>query len=174
MLSAHTVSPLEGIKEALEDHDVEVQNCDGVTGASFKYLPIIDSLMERFYDFTEYLEKLDNPTQEFKDLFKDVFDGEPGALIEFWNESPTEDFLKKDAVVKNKTPEPVWLTRTRSSNCFFSDGVVSLANIVGNRLLLIIFWRVRTQPRSIRQPGFGYVFIFFFAILVKFFFFWRI
>ena len=138
MRSAHTVSPLEGIKAALEDHNVKVQNCDGVTGTSFKYLPLIDSLMKGFNDFSNYLEKLDNPTQEFKTNteFNNAFDGKPGALIEFWNESPTDDFLKTDAAVGKKTPEPAWLTRTSSSNCFFSDGVVSLANIVSNRLSL--------------------------------------
>ena len=137
LLSAHTVSPLEGIKEALEDHDVEVLNCDGITGASFKYLPLIDGLMEKSYNFNDYFQKLDNPTQEFKDKdeFKNGFNDKPVALVEFWNESPSKDFLGEKPEAKTKVP--VWLTRTSSSNCFFSDGVVSLANIVGNRLLPI-------------------------------------
>ena len=108
LLSTRTVSPLEGITEAAKEFDAKVEHHIGVTSTNYKYLPLI----------SDYMKSED-----------------PGALVEFWNETPTEDFLKTDADLTAERPNPVWETRTRSSSAFLTDGIVSLVNTTYRRLL---------------------------------------
>ena len=135
LLSTYTVSPLKGIEDAAVAFGADVQYRIGVTSASFNYLPLMDDLIE-FDDLTDHLKKLDLP-DEIKGIVNDLmeFDGKPGALIEFWNESPLDDFMKTKADLEAERPVPVWLTHTRSTNCFLADGIVSLANKAYRRLL---------------------------------------
>ena len=98
LLSTYTVSPLEGISAAAEEIGAEVRY--GIGATSHKYLPLLDPYI-----------KLD--------------DGRPGALVEFWNESPAENFLNIGADVGKPVKQCVWSTPTRGSDCFLMDGIVS-------------------------------------------------
>jgi beta-glucosidase len=99
LLSTYTVSPLEGISAVAKEIGAEVTY--GIGATSHKFLPLLDPYIK----------------QE---------DGQPGALIEFWNDSPGESFLKTDADVGKPVQQCVWSTRTGGSNCFLMDGIVSL------------------------------------------------
>ena len=99
LLSTYAVSPLEGISAAAKEIGAEVTY--GIGATSHKFLPLLDPYIIR---------------QE---------DGQPGALIEFWNESPGEDFLKTDADVSKPLKQCVWSTPTLGTNCFLMDGIVS-------------------------------------------------
>ena len=99
LLSTYTVSPLEGILAVAKEIGAEVKY--GIGATSHKFLPLLDSYI----------------TQE---------NGKPGALVEFWNENPTEDFMKIDADVTTPLKECVWSTPTRGTSCFIVDGLVSL------------------------------------------------
>jgi beta-glucosidase len=103
LLSTRTVTPLEGITEAAKEFDAKVEYHIGVTSTNYKYLPLISDYMKS---------------------------GDPGALVEFWNETPTEDFLKTDADLTAERPNPVWHTTTRSSNAFLTDGIDESVNEV--------------------------------------------
>jgi len=70
----------------------------GIGATSHKFLPLLDPYIK----------------QE---------DGQPGALIEFWNESPGENFLKTDADDNKPVKQCVWSTSTLGSNCFLMDGI---------------------------------------------------
>ena len=122
---AYTVSPLEGITAAAKKLGTDVKY---VTGANtHKFLPVLDSYIST--------------------------NGKPGALIEFWNAPPTQDFLAGNSVVSAALPAPVWSTTTTSSNCFISDGIVSeLPKVlyVGSETPLR-----RTSQRSTRSAGSG-------------------
>lgn len=102
LLSTYTVSPLEGITAAAKEFGAEITY--GIGATSHKYLPLVDGFM--------HLE-----------------DGKPGALVEFWNENPSGNFLT-DADVKGKLNPSVWSTTTSSSNCVFVDGIVSFVSMV--------------------------------------------
>ena len=96
----------------MEEFGVEVTYRIGVTSTSYKFLPLID-------DFMKLGDK-------------------PGALVEFRNKCPLDDFLKKDADLTARRPDPLWQTPTRSSNCFLTDGIVSLANTAHRHLLICL------------------------------------
>jgi beta-glucosidase len=99
LLSTYTVSPLEGISAAAKEIGAKVTY--GIGASSHKFLPLLDPYMRQK-------------------------DGQPGALIEFWNESPEETFLNVDADIGKPLKQCVWSTPTLGSNCFLMDGVVSL------------------------------------------------
>lgn len=98
MLSAYTVSPLQGITEAAQEISASVKYTIGA--ASHKYLPLLDSYIRQS-------------------------DGTPGAWVEFWNESPSPDFLDTKPMSFGNLRNCTWSTPTRGSNCFLVDGVVS-------------------------------------------------
>lgn len=98
LLSTYTVSPLEAISAVGEEIGAEVKYRIGTT--SYKYLPLLDPYI--------HLE-----------------DGQPGALLEFWNESP-ENFLNPETDVSKPVNHCVWSTTTKGSNCFLMDGIVSI------------------------------------------------
>jgi beta-glucosidase len=100
LLSTYTVSPLEGISAAAKEIGAEVTY--GIGATSHKFLPSLDPYISRE-------------------------DGQPGALLEFWNENPEESFLKVDADVSKPLKQCDWSTPTLGTNCFLMDGVVSLA-----------------------------------------------
>lgn len=112
LLSTYTVSPLEGITAAAKEFGAEITY--GIGATSHKYLPLLDGFMQ-------------------------LEDGKSGALVEFWNENPSGDFLTANADVKGKVNPSVWSTTTSSSNCFLMDGIVSLASMVSN-VQLICSW----------------------------------
>lgn len=103
LLSTYTVSPLEGISAAAKDIGAEITY--GIGATSHKYLPLFDPYIQ-------------------------LADGKPGALVEFWNESPEENFLSADANLQNAVKPAVWSTTTTSSNCFLMDGIVCILSIV--------------------------------------------
>jgi len=96
LLSTYTVSPLEGISAAAKEIGAKVTY--GIGASSHKFLPLLDPYMRQK-------------------------DGQPGALIEFWNESPEGTFLNIDADIGKPLKQCVWSTPTLGSNCFLMDGV---------------------------------------------------
>lgn len=95
----YTVSPLDGIKKAAQEIGAEVTYSVGVY--SYKWLPEIDRLMS--------------------------YNAKPGALFEFWNDIPAEDFLSTSADVVSQLPPCTWKTLTSTAKCFVADGIVSIA-----------------------------------------------
>ena len=98
LLSTYTVSPLEGITAAAKEIGAEITY--GIGATSHKFLPLLDPYIRQG-------------------------DGQPGALLEFWNESPQESFLNVDADVGKPLKQCVWSTPTLGSDCFLMDGIVS-------------------------------------------------
>lgn len=96
LLSTYTVSPLEAITEAAKGIGAEVSYAIGAQ--THKFLPLLESYI-----------KQDS--------------GTPGALVEFWNESPTPSFLSTDVDVHEKLPACAWSTPTLGTNCFLADSV---------------------------------------------------
>ncbi|KAJ6628953.1 glycoside hydrolase family 3 protein [Mycena sp. CBHHK59/15] len=96
LLSTYTVSPLEGITAVAKEIGAEVKYCVGA--ASHRYLPLLDSYIRQT-------------------------DGELGALIEFWNEAPSDDFISPNADLGAKLAQCVWSTPTLGTNCFLVDGI---------------------------------------------------
>lgn len=97
----YAVSPLEGISSAAKELGIDVKYALGAL--TQKYLPLIDPLMAQT-------------------------DGTQGALFEFWNQEPTNDFLSTESNLAVSLPEPVWSTPTASSYAFLADGVVRHLN----------------------------------------------
>ncbi len=125
--STYTVSPLEGITEAATGINASVTYAVGAL--SHKYLPLIDPYI--------------------------TYDGNPGALFEFWNKSPTDDYLKADSDLSSGLPTAVWKTSTYTGNCFLADGVVSdFFRLVS--LQLLTSDRPRIMTKSMRSAGSGY------------------
>jgi len=98
LLSSYTVSPLQGISAAAREVGAEVEYALGAT--SHKYLPLLDPFIH-------------------------LKDGTPGALLEFWNESPSTDFADSSADLSKELPACAWETVTAGSNCILLDGIVS-------------------------------------------------
>ncbi|KAK0461743.1 glycoside hydrolase family 3 protein [Desarmillaria tabescens] len=96
LLSTYTVSPLQGIIEAAKAVNAQVNYTVGAT--SHKLLPLLDASIKQQ-------------------------DGTPGALLEFWNEPPTPDFISPQADLNSSLKQPVWDTKTSVSNCILLDGV---------------------------------------------------
>ncbi|KAK0243159.1 glycoside hydrolase family 3 protein [Armillaria nabsnona] len=96
LLSTYTISPLQGIIEAAKAMNVPVSYTIGAT--SHKVLPLLDASIKQQ-------------------------DGTPGALLEFWNEPPSSDFMSLQADLSSTLKESVWDTRTLASNCILLDGV---------------------------------------------------
>lgn len=97
LLSTYTVSPLEGIIAVGKEIGAEVVY--GIGAMSQKYLPLLDKNIK-------------------------LADGDPGALVEFWNKSPSPAFLQVNTDLKEKLEAYVWSIGTCTSECFFADGVV--------------------------------------------------
>lgn len=98
LLSTYTVSPLEGITVAAQEIGADVEYTIGAT--SHKYLPLLDPYIRQD-------------------------GGRHGALIEFWNESPTEDYISTNPDFNTILKGTTWSTTTLGTNCFLMDGVVS-------------------------------------------------
>ncbi|KIP12792.1 glycoside hydrolase family 3 protein [Phlebiopsis gigantea 11061_1 CR5-6] len=96
LLSTYTVSPLEGITAAAKEIGAEVKYTVG--SLSHQYLPVIDPYI----------------SHGGKDKT---------AFFEFWNESPTEDFLSTSPDFSNQLPPCAWSTKTNSGQCFLADGI---------------------------------------------------
>ncbi|KZT24579.1 glycoside hydrolase family 3 protein [Neolentinus lepideus HHB14362 ss-1] len=96
LLSSYTVSPLEGITAAAKEEGATVEYTIGAT--SHVLLPLLDGLIKQT-------------------------NGEHGALIEFWNESPSASFLSTQADLQETLPKCAWSTPTLGSLCFLADGV---------------------------------------------------
>lgn len=95
LLSTYTVSPLEGITQAAKQIGAEVDYTVGTL--SHQYLPAIDPYIS--------------------------YDGKRGAFFEFWNDSPTDDWLSTSPNFSKTVPPAVWSTRTNSAKCFLADGI---------------------------------------------------
>ncbi|TNY19798.1 glycoside hydrolase family 3 protein [Rhodotorula diobovata] len=89
------VSALDGVTEAAEEFGATVEYTAGV--AAFRYVPLLDPY-------------LTHPTT-----------GKQGALIEFRNGKPDEQWFKSADVPKSSKPD--WSTDTNTSLCFMIDGV---------------------------------------------------
>ncbi|KAI5894000.1 glycoside hydrolase family 3 protein [Schizophyllum commune H4-8] len=96
LLSTYTISPLEGIEGEAKKIGAEVRYKIGAT--SHKYLPLLDGYIKQA-------------------------NGEPGALVEFWNEEPSEDFTSVQANLSSSMKPAVWSTPTKSTTCFLMDGI---------------------------------------------------
>jgi beta-glucosidase len=99
LLSTYTVSPLEGITAAAKEIGAEVKYAVGAQ--TMRYLPLLDGYMH----------------------LPGSADGKPGAMMEFWNESPSDSFLDLDADLSKPLPECSWSTDTQSSYSFLVDGI---------------------------------------------------
>jgi beta-glucosidase len=97
LLSTYTVSPLEGITSVAKEIGAEVVY--GVGVSSHKYLPLLVPYITRA-------------------------NGEPGALLEFWNELPSSTFLHTKPDWRESIKECDWSTTTLGTDCFLADGVV--------------------------------------------------
>ncbi|EIN10508.1 glycoside hydrolase family 3 protein [Punctularia strigosozonata HHB-11173 SS5] len=97
LLSTYTVSPLEGITEAAKEFGAEVKFATGAL--TMRYLPLLDGYMHL-------------PGSESL-----------GALMEFWNETPSDDFLNLNPNLTQSLPTCAWSTPTQSSYAFLVDGV---------------------------------------------------
>ena len=98
LLSTYTVSPLEGISAAAKEIGAEVKYTVGTL--SHQYLPVIDPYIS--------------------------YDSQNKALLEFWNSSPTDDFLSTKSDLSAKLPPSAWSTPTNSGKCFLADGIVRI------------------------------------------------
>ncbi|KAF8897825.1 glycosyl hydrolase family 3 C-terminal domain-containing protein [Infundibulicybe gibba] len=96
LLSTYTVSPLQGITSFAEKSGINVRY--SIRATLHRYPPPPDPLVQQK-------------------------DGQPGALIEFWNEVPTPDFMSTNPDFSMKIGPCAWSTSTRSTNCFLVDGV---------------------------------------------------
>ncbi|KJA29791.1 glycoside hydrolase family 3 protein [Hypholoma sublateritium FD-334 SS-4] len=96
LLSTYTVSPLEGIRAAAQKIGADVKYTLGTP--SNRYLPLLDPFIHQA-------------------------NGQLGAYLEFWNETPTADFMSTSPVFPEKLPESAWGTPTLRSNCVLLDGV---------------------------------------------------
>ena len=56
----------------------------------------------------------------------DILIDKSATLLEFWNESPTADFLDPGADITKPVPSAVWSTPTETGNCLLADGVVRI------------------------------------------------
>ncbi|GJE99911.1 glycoside hydrolase family 3 protein [Phanerochaete sordida] len=95
LLSTYTVSPLEGIAAAAKEIGAEVEFSVGTL--SHQYLPPIDPYI--------------------------LHNGKKGAFFEFWNQSPTDDWLSTTPDFSKTVPPAVWSTSTNSAKCFLADGI---------------------------------------------------
>jgi beta-glucosidase len=96
LLSTYTVSPLEGITAAAKEIGAEISYTVGTL--SHQYLPVMDPYISH--------------------------DSSGAALLEFWNESPSEDYLSTSPDLSTKLQPAVWSTPTNSAKCFLADGIV--------------------------------------------------
>ncbi|KAF8663458.1 hypothetical protein AX16_001028 [Volvariella volvacea WC 439] len=96
LLPTYVISPLEGITAAAKEMGVDVQYTIGAT--SHKYLPLLDP-----HIFTDKNQR--------------------GALIEFWNDAPSADFMSLAPDLNAPLAEITWSTNTRGTNCFLTDGI---------------------------------------------------
>ncbi|KAF7975113.1 hypothetical protein HWV62_10399 [Athelia sp. TMB] len=97
LLSTYTVSPLEAITAHAKEIGAEVSYTIGA--ASHKYLPLLDP----------YITQPGGT--------------EKGALVEFWNASPTGDFLSPEADLGTAVAASAWSTPTKVTDCFLMDGI---------------------------------------------------
>lgn len=100
LLSTYTVSPLEGIVSAAKELGASVAYTVGAT--SHKYLPLLDPYIYQS-------------------------GGQAGALVEFWNEPPSGDYINTNPDFSTSLKPAVWSTPTPGTNCFLMDGIVSSA-----------------------------------------------
>lgn len=95
----YAISPLEGITEAAKSIGAEVSYTVGAQ--THQFLPLVD-------------------------LFITSNHGD-AAFMEFWNETPTDDWLSTSPNFHLKTPKSDFSTPTYSGFCFLADGVVRMA-----------------------------------------------
>jgi beta-glucosidase len=98
MLTAYTVTPLEGITSAAKDIGAEVEYSIG--SASYLYMPSISKM-------------LSHPSGKSEAGF---------AQVDFWKSEPAKDFKSKTPGVKVSS-KPDHSVPTGSCNCFMMDGV---------------------------------------------------
>ncbi|KAJ7241955.1 glycoside hydrolase family 3 protein [Mycena haematopus] len=97
LLSTYTVSPLEGITAVAKQIGAEVGYAVGA--ASYSYLPLLDPYIQQ------------------------KIGGDAGAVMEFWNQTPSEDYLQPTADLNTKLNKCDWSTSTLGTNCILFDGV---------------------------------------------------
>lgn len=112
LLPTYTVSPLEGFSAVANEIGAEITY--GIGATSHKYLPLLDRYIT-------------------------LEDGQPGALVEFWNESPEESWLKADTDFHKQAKAAVWSTTTKGSDCFLMDGIVTMFHFTQFVMLTVIF-----------------------------------
>ncbi|KAE9409914.1 hypothetical protein BT96DRAFT_871714 [Gymnopus androsaceus JB14] len=97
LLESYTVSPLQGIDAGAKELGMAVKHAVGAT--THKYVPLIDGYMS-------------------------LPDGSGnGALIEFWNESPADNFATAEVSLTDHLKPCAWSCTTKGSNCVLLDGI---------------------------------------------------
>lgn len=110
LLCTYTVSPLEGITAAAKEFGGDVKYTLGTTG--YKYLPLLDLLVKH--------------------------GDKAGALVEFWNEEPSTDFVSPRPNFQTQLSKCAWSTGTRSLECTMLDGVVSFSSCTQRYIVINI------------------------------------
>lgn len=126
LLESYTVSPLQGIDAGAKELGMAVKHAVGAT--THKYVPLIDGYMS-------------------------LPDGSGnGALIEFWNESPADNFATAEVSLTDHLKPCAWSCTTKGSNCVLLDGIVSYHKI---NFRSLITDDSRTIPRLKRTASSG-------------------
>ncbi len=97
LLSTYAISPLEGIRAAVKGSGTQVTYTIGAT--THKYLPVLNALIQH-------------------DTGR--------ALVEFWNDKPSSDFIDTAPNFTTSLTSPTWTTPTQSTECFLADHIVGL------------------------------------------------
>ena len=81
---------LQADKSAFKAKKIGAEVRYKIGATSHKYLPLLDGYIKQA-------------------------NGEPGALVEFWNEEPSEDFTSVQANLASSVKPAVWSTPTKST-----------------------------------------------------------
>lgn len=100
MLTAYTVTPLEGITAAAKEIGAAVEYSIG--SATYLYMPAISKMLR-------------HPNGKSEAGF---------AQVDFWKSEPTKDFTRKDAGIRI-SQKADYSVSTATCNCFMMDGVPS-------------------------------------------------
>ncbi|KAF9448233.1 glycoside hydrolase family 3 protein [Macrolepiota fuliginosa MF-IS2] len=103
LLSTYATSPLEGIQAAAKEIGAEVTYTIGAT--THKYLHLLNPYIH-------------------------LSSGGPGALMEFWNDMPSKDFMSTTPDLPAPLSDPTWTTTTKSTDCFLMDNIDEKVNYV--------------------------------------------
>ncbi|PFH51318.1 glycoside hydrolase family 3 protein [Amanita thiersii Skay4041] len=102
LLSTYTITPLDAITAAAKEIGAEIKFSIGT--ASYKYLPLLDPYIKQQ-------------------------NGQSGAVVEFWNESPSDDFTSPNSNLNQNLMPCTWNVVTQGSVCKLKDGIDEKVNL---------------------------------------------